>query len=73
MPLIYDYLIFTTKIEVDLEHDSKILPQFLIPQIYTAKGDFIQALVCLFFSQKSKKNKTRTNGKCKWSSKPLQN
>ena len=39
MPLIYDYLIFTTKIEVDLENDSKVLPQFLIPKIYTAKGD----------------------------------
>jgi hypothetical protein len=39
MPLIYDYFTFTTKIEVDLEHDSKILPQFSIPKIYISKGD----------------------------------
>ncbi|ARV06081.1 hypothetical protein BTO04_04910 [Polaribacter sp. SA4-10] len=39
MQSIYEYLIFTTKIEHDLEHDSKVLPQFSAPKIYTAKGD----------------------------------
>ena len=39
MQSIYDFLIFTTKIEHDLEHDSKILALFSSPKIYTAKGD----------------------------------
>ena len=39
MQSIYEYLIFTTKIEHDLEHDSKVLPLFSSPKIYTAKGD----------------------------------
>jgi hypothetical protein len=39
MKSIYEYLIVTTKIEHDLEHDSKVLALFSSPKIYTAKGD----------------------------------
>jgi integrase len=42
MQSIYEYLIFTSKIEHDLEHDSKVLPLFSSPKIYTAKGDLLK-------------------------------
>ncbi|QNM84604.1 site-specific integrase [Polaribacter pectinis] len=39
MQSIYEYLTFTTKIEHDLEHDSKKSQLFSIPKIYIANGD----------------------------------
>ncbi|OAD46678.1 tyrosine-type recombinase/integrase [Polaribacter atrinae] len=39
MQSIYEFITFTSKIEHDLEHDSKVLPLFSAPKIYTANGD----------------------------------
>jgi integrase len=39
MQSIHEFLTFTSKIEHDLEHDSKVLPLFSSPKIYIAKGD----------------------------------
>ncbi|WP_282071353.1 tyrosine-type recombinase/integrase [Polaribacter atrinae] len=39
MQSIYEFITFTSKIEHDLEHASKVLPLFSSPKIYTANGD----------------------------------
>lgn len=39
MPSIHELIIFTRKIEHDLEHDLKNKPLFSSPKIYTADGD----------------------------------
>lgn len=40
MPSIHELIIFTGKIEHDLEHDLKNKPLFSSPKIYTADGDY---------------------------------
>ncbi|WP_091893900.1 hypothetical protein [Polaribacter sp. KT25b] len=57
MQSIYDYLIFTTKIEHDLEHDSKILAPFSSPKFYTAKGDLSKRWYIYFSFRNPKKGK----------------
>ena len=39
MQSILEFITFTSKIEHDLEHDSKVLPLFSPPKIYTANGN----------------------------------
>ena len=54
MQSIHEFLIFTSKIEHDLEHDSKVLPLFSSPKIYTAKGDLSKRWY-LYFSFRNPK------------------
>jgi integrase len=54
MQSIHEFLIFTSKIEHDLEHDSKVLPLFSPPKIYDAKGDLSKRWY-LYFSFRNPK------------------
>ena len=54
MQSIHKFLTFTSKIEHNLEHDSKVLPLFSSPKIYTAKGDLSKRWY-LYFSFRNPK------------------
>ena len=54
MQSIHKFLTFTPKIEHNLEHDSKVLPLFSSPKIYTAKGDLSKRWY-LYFSFRNPK------------------
>jgi integrase len=54
MQSIYKFLTFTSKIEHNLEHDSKVFPLFSSPKIYTAKGNLSKRWY-LYFSFRNPK------------------
>ncbi|WP_298882001.1 site-specific integrase [uncultured Polaribacter sp.] len=57
MQSIHEFLTFTTKIEHDLEHDSKVLSLFSLPKIYTAKGDLTKRWYVYFSFRNSQSGK----------------
>ena len=59
MQSIHKFLTFTSKIEHNLEHDSKVLPLFSSPKIYTAKGDLSKRWYLYFTFRNPKTGKLK--------------